>query len=175
MNGTDSALPVPSTPAMCPQCLAALDGLAPKTAPAARGGECFIQTHLAENADIRIHSAASSARPTVGDRNSHSDKITDASGRVVGTITGSGWKVYERAHDGHVLSYYREEIEFADGTVQTSGWMDSTAVWAGEWQSLHAVGTGGAYLGLIGVRQIRQEIPRELFRANIILCASGGR
>ncbi|KNB50308.1 hypothetical protein AC230_23785 [Streptomyces caatingaensis] len=134
-----------------------------------------MRTRLAEHADIRFHVAGTPAGPTVGDHNSHTDKLADASGTVLGTITGSGWKIYERPSDGHVLSYYREEIEFADGTIQTSGWMDSTAVWAGEWQTLHAVGTGGAYLGLIGVRQIRQEIPRELFRANIVLCAAGGR
>jgi len=159
---------------MCPACLAALDGPIPDVARTKSADGCVVLTRLAENADIQFH-AASPIRPSVGDHNSHVDRLTDASGSAVGTITGGGWKVYERPYDGHVLSYYREEIEFPDGAVQTSGWMDSTAVWSGEWQTLHAVGTSGRYLGLIGVRQIRQEIPRELFRANIVLCATSGR
>ncbi|MFH8409404.1 hypothetical protein ACH4FX_32165 [Streptomyces sp. NPDC018019] len=174
MTQPPSPLPLSGIPAMCPQCLTALDGPLPDVAQTKRGTGCVVRTGLAEHADITFH-AATTTGPTVGDRNTHADRLTDADGTAVGTITGSGWKVYEHPRDGHVLSYYREEIAFPDGTVQTSGWMDSTAVWGGQWQNLHAVGTGGAYLGLVGVRQIRQEEPRRLFRANIVLCATGGR
>lgn len=174
MNQPPGTLPVPGIPPMCPQCLAALDGPLPDVAQTKSAEGCVVRVGLAEHADIQFH-AATTTGPTVGDHNSHMDRLMDAQGTAAGTITGSGWKVYQRPDDGHVLSYYREEIELPDGTAQTSGWMDSTAVWAGEWQTLHAVGTSGALLGLVGVRQIRQEKPRELFRANLVLCATGGR
>ncbi|WP_145932797.1 allene oxide cyclase barrel-like domain-containing protein [Amycolatopsis bartoniae] len=134
---------------------------------------CAAFTDLAEEAHIEFR-AADAHGPTVGDHNSHNDLLTDPSGREIGTIVGNGWKVYRRP-DGHVISYYQEEITLDAGTIRTSGWMDSTAVWSGAWQSLHAVGIGGDLLGMVGVRQIRQVRARELFTANIVLCSAPAR
>lgn len=164
---TSSALPLPAVTGLCTGCIDATHGQLHYVSTVAAGRGCQVLADLDEHANISFH-AASTEGPTVGDRNTHVDELFAGSHRA-GTITGSGWKVVDSA-DEHVWSYYSEEVVTDEGTIQTSGWMDSTVVWAGQWQTLHAVGTSGRYLGLVGVRQIRQIEPRERFQANIVLC-----
>lgn len=127
---------------------------------------------LTEDVDLRYH-AVNPPGPGLGDHNTYDSVLSDADGGVVCTLTGAGWKVLERTSDGHLMAFYQERIVFPDGEVQTCGWIDVRAIQEGRWQSLYAIGTRGRYLGLIGTRELRGEIPRKRFRANLKLSRQG--
>ncbi|AYO38124.1 MULTISPECIES: allene oxide cyclase barrel-like domain-containing protein [Serratia] len=120
-----------------------------------------------EMANITFNAKTKSG-PNVGDANSHTDQLFDEEGRDLGTMTGSGWKIASLA-DGSVVSWYHETAETPLGRIETSGIWNSSAIWAGQWQSLFAAGVSGDVMGKIGVRQIYQDIPREKYLTLIVL------
>ncbi|MCO1581924.1 hypothetical protein M8C13_39865 [Crossiella sp. SN42] len=135
--------------------------------------ESLVLLDLTEDVDLRYH-AVNPPGPGLGDHNTYDSVVTDAEGTAVCTIAGAGWKVLERSSDGHLMAYYQETITFPDGgEVRTSGWIDVQAILEGRWQSLYAVGTRGSLMGLVGTRELRGEIPRKRFRANLRLSRQG--
>lgn len=131
--------------------------------------DSLVLLDLTEDVDLRYH-AVNPPGPGLGDHNTYDSVLTDAEGTVVGTLIGAGWKVLERSSDGHLMAFYQETINFADGgQAQTCGWIDVRAIQEGRWQSLYAVGTRGRYMGLVGTRELRGDIPRKRFRSNLRL------
>ncbi|MFI8417081.1 allene oxide cyclase barrel-like domain-containing protein [Serratia sp. NPDC078593] len=122
---------------------------------------------VVERANITFNAKTESG-PNVGDANSHTDQLVDERGQDFGTMTGSGWKIAALT-DGSVVSWYHETAETPLGNIETAGIWNSSAIWAGQWQSLFAAGVSGDVMGKIGVRQIYQDIPREKYLTLIVL------
>lgn len=106
-------------------------------------------------------------RPSVGDVNSHTDLWTDDCGNEIGSVYGEGWKISKLGDD--IISYYKETANTKFGRIETSGIWNSSAIWNKKWQSLFATGVSGEVAGMIGVRQIFQELPRQHYRAFVLL------
>lgn len=106
-------------------------------------------------------------RPSVGDVNSHTDLWTDDCGNEIGSVHGEGWKISKLGDD--IISYYKETANTKFGRIETSGIWNSSAIWNKKWQSLFATGVSGDVAGMIGVRQIFQELPRQHYRAFVLL------
>lgn len=121
---------------------------------------------LLELSEIKFKAKAED-RPSVGDVNSHDDRWLDDQGVEVGTIRGEGWKVATLGED--IISYYHETAETVYGRIETSGIWNSSAIWRRGWQSLFATGVSGDVTGMFGVRQLYQEVPRERYRAFVLL------
>ncbi|MEX5715760.1 FAD-dependent oxidoreductase [Serratia ureilytica] len=68
-----------------------------------------------------------------------------------------------------MVSWYHETAETPLGRIETAGIWNSSAIWAGQWQSLFAAGVSGDVMGKIGVRQLYQDIPREKYLTLIVL------
>ncbi|MFZ4831859.1 allene oxide cyclase barrel-like domain-containing protein [Rouxiella sp. Mn2063] len=122
---------------------------------------------VVEKANITFNAKTQNG-PNVGDVNSHRDSLIDPEGNNIGTMIGSGWKIATLADDS-VVSWYHETAETLRGNIEISGVWNSSAIWAGEWQSLFAAGVSGEVMGKIGVRQIFQAIPREKYLTLIVL------
>ncbi|OKB68341.1 hypothetical protein BHU62_02405 [Serratia marcescens] len=120
-----------------------------------------------EMANITFKAKTDNA-PNVGDANSHTDLLVDKQGRDVGTMKGQGWKIASLPDDS-VVSWYHETAETPLGRIETAGIWNSSAIWAGQWQSLFAAGVSGDVMGKIGVRQLYQDIPREKYLTLIVL------
>jgi hypothetical protein len=106
-------------------------------------------------------------QPSVGDVNSHRDRWVDDNGHEIGNVCGEGWKIACFGQD--VISYYRETAETRLGRIEIAGMWNSTAIWQKQWQSLPAMGVSGEITGMLGVRQLYQEIPRQRYRAFVLL------
>lgn len=119
-----------------------------------------------ELCEIRFKALAED-KPSVGDVNSHTDRWIDEDGAELGTVHGEGWKIASLGQE--VISYYRETATTGLGRIETSGIWNSSAIWNGRWQSLLATGVTGEVTGMFGVRQLYQEIPRERYRAFVLL------
>ncbi|CAI1667415.1 Uncharacterised protein [Serratia marcescens] len=120
-----------------------------------------------EMANITFKAKTNNA-PNVGDANSHTDLLVDQQGRDIGTMKGQGWKIASLPDDS-VISWYHETAETPLGRIETAGIWNSSAIWAGQWQSLFAAGVSGDVMGKIGVRQLYQDIPREKYLTLIVL------
>ncbi|MGP0854664.1 allene oxide cyclase barrel-like domain-containing protein [Serratia sp. CY84636] len=120
-----------------------------------------------EMANITFNAKTNNA-PNVGDANSHTDLLVDQQGRDIGTMKGQGWKIASLSDDS-VISWYHEAAETPLGRIETAGIWNSSAIWAGQWQSLFAAGVSGDVMGKIGVRQLYQDIPREKYLTLIVL------
>ncbi|MEV7188938.1 hypothetical protein [Kitasatospora sp. NPDC093102] len=158
---------------MCPECAASMV-TEPMTVSEKPAGDCFALTGLSETVNLDYR-AVSEGGFSAGDRSTHTDEFFTADGTSVGHLVGHSWKVVNQPSNGHLMAFYREEITLPDGEVQTAGWIDVNAILAGEWQVLHAVGTGGRYVGKVGVRELRSEVLRHRFQANLVLCGAPGR
>jgi len=135
----------------------------------ARNGEYNNVTVISVVEEAHIKSNAKSQDgPNIGDVNSHRDILIDAEGNNIGTMTGNGWKITTLADDS-VVSWYHETAETLLGNIEISGVWNSSAIWAGQWQSLFAAGVSGSVMGKIGVRQIYQAVPRKKYLTLIIL------
>ena len=130
------------------------------------GTDRIVMLPLRELSDIQFKAQADD-RPTVGDVNSHIDRWIGDDGVEIGTISGEGWKI--ASLDKDVISYYRETADTRLGRIETAGVWNSSAIWQGRWQSLFATGVTGEVTGMIGVRQLYQEVPRERYRAFVLL------
>lgn len=130
------------------------------------GTDRLVILSLLELSDIQFKAQADD-RPTVGDVNSHVDRWVGDDGVEIGTISGEGWKIASLSQD--VISYYRETADTRFGRIETAGVWNSSAIWGGRWQSLLATGVTGEVTGMIGVRQLYQEVPRERYRAFVLL------
>jgi Allene oxide cyclase barrel like domain len=87
----------------------------------------------------------------------------------VGTTKGIGRMLY-RKDDGGYVAYYSEVISLHDGTViRTGGFVDDTALTAGEQATIQAVAVSGPYAGAVGYRQFRPIVPHEVYASNIVL------
>ncbi|AUO04345.1 hypothetical protein C0558_22140 [Serratia marcescens] len=120
-----------------------------------------------EMANITFKAKADNV-PNVGDANSHIDRLVDKQGHDIGTMKGQGWKIASLPDDS-VVSWYHETAETPLGRIETAGIWNSSAIWAGQWQSLFAAGVSGDVMGKIGVRQLYQDIPREKYLTLIVL------
>ncbi|MEU4173866.1 hypothetical protein [Streptomyces sp. NPDC026589] len=111
---------------------------------------------------------------SLGDWDTYESVITTSDDRPVATLQGTGRILYERSHDGHMMMYYREKLTFPDGTAETAGWLDGTAIMGGAWQRFPLVGTSGAQLGRLGIRSFRPtpEQPHALYQSNLLLTGS---
>ncbi|CAM3822690.1 allene oxide cyclase barrel-like domain-containing protein [Xenorhabdus thuongxuanensis] len=121
---------------------------------------------MLELSDIKFQAKADD-RPSVGDVNSHTDRWIDDDGNEVGIICGEGWKIARFGED--IISYYRETAETKLGRIEISGIWNSSAIWQKQWQSLFATGVSGEVAGMFGVRQLFQEVPRQRYRAFVLL------
>lgn len=110
------------------------------------------------------------AAPKVGQVGRFEDELYNASGELVGTSKGSFRIEYERPVDGGLMTYYQEEIRFADGVVRAEGWADFNDVKSSKWVFYPAVGVSGSYLGKSGYRQWRMTGVRQSAEAKIMLC-----
>jgi hypothetical protein len=110
------------------------------------------------------------AAPQLGQSGTFDDELYDSSGELVGTSKGSFRIEYERPVDGGLMTYYQEEIRFADGVVRAEGWADFNDVKAGKWVFYPAVGISGSYEGKSGYRQWRMTGVRQSAEAKIMLC-----
>ncbi|WP_050502808.1 allene oxide cyclase barrel-like domain-containing protein [Streptomyces monomycini] len=164
--------PFTAAVSMCSACAASMD-TEPATVTEEPSDDCFTLTGLSETVDLDYRAVEESGFHA-GDRSTHTDEFFDADGASVGHLLGHSWKVLKQA-DGRLMAFYREEIDLPDGQIQTAGWIDVNAILAGEWQALHAVGTGGRFLGKVGVRELRSEVLRKRFRANLVLCGAVSR
>lgn len=136
--------------------------------PAAAPGAGLTLDNL-QDVIVTIHYTGSGTGPELGAVTTYHDNLIDESGHQVGTVDGIGKIIYRRPQDNHWLAYYQEHINLAGGTLYTYGLLDISEVFAGQWQSLHAVGTGGRYLGETGVRSIQMVQEFRLFNAGIVL------
>lgn len=123
--------------------------------------------YVTEIANIKFKAKTNSS-PSIGDVNSHTDLLVDYQGNNIGTMSGQGWKIASLP-DNSVISWYHETAETPKGKIETAGIWNSSAIWAGKWQSLFAAGVSGDVMGKIGVRQIYQDIPRKKYLTLIVL------
>ncbi|MEA5360352.1 hypothetical protein VA596_12465 [Amycolatopsis sp., V23-08] len=149
----------------------AVSGAVPVPEPG-DAADSLVLEDLTEDVDLRYHAVVPPG-PGLGDHNTYDSTFSDAEGTVLGTLEGAGWKVLVRESDGHLMSFYTERAVFPDGEIRTTGWVDVQAILEGKWQSLYAVGISGRYLGLVGTRDLKGEIPRKRFRANFKLYRQG--
>ncbi|MGW8668359.1 allene oxide cyclase barrel-like domain-containing protein [Streptomyces niveus] len=107
----------------------------------------------------------------LGDWDTYESVIETAEGEHVATLHGTGRILYERSRDGHMMMYYREKLTFPDGTAETAGWLDGTAIIGGAWQRFPVIGTGGAQSGKLGIRSFRPtpEAPHARYDSNLLL------
>ncbi|MGW0604790.1 allene oxide cyclase barrel-like domain-containing protein [Streptomyces sp. NPDC002640] len=143
--------------------------------PAAGGQDFVLWEDLTEHVDLDYRFA----NPPVhgpGDWDTYDSTFVTADGEHVGSLKGTGRILYERSADAHLMMYYREEITFPDGTAQTAGWVDGTAILGGAWQRFPIVGTGGRYEGMIGLRSFQpsREAPHSRYHSHLVLREVGG-
>jgi len=114
-----------------------------------------------ENLREIIHTAVRyEERPGVGHSVTFHDELYDADGTLVGTTEGLA-VVFSHAEDGRLMQLVSAVDTFPDGTVHWTGKYDMEPV--EDEHSVVAIGTGGAYVGMIGTRSWRMlERPDEL-------------
>jgi Allene oxide cyclase barrel like domain len=91
----------------------------------------------------------------IGSHGTYRDDLIDERGEKIGTVFGYAEAVYRRPSDGHVFSWYHEEITLPDGTAVYDGPLDTTLARQGGLTRVPIVGTGGRYEGLLGTREIK--------------------
>ncbi|MBW4717852.1 allene oxide cyclase barrel-like domain-containing protein [Saccharothrix obliqua] len=108
---------------------------------------------------------------SIGDWDTYDSELRTPDGDLVATLTGTGRILYQRSRDGHVMMYYRERLEFPDGTAQTAGWIDASEIIKGVAQRFPVVGTGGALSGTIGIRGFRPtpDNPHSRYESSLVL------
>ncbi|HIB1631528.1 TPA: allene oxide cyclase barrel-like domain-containing protein [Salmonella enterica subsp. enterica serovar Muenchen] len=132
-----------------------------------KGYENVTIFYVIEMANIKFKAKANDS-PNVGDVNSHADILVDYQGHNIGTMNGQGWKIASLP-DNSVVSWYHETAETPQGRIEIAGVWNSSAIWAGKWQSLFAAGVSGDVMGKIGIRQIYQDIPRKRYLTLMVL------
>ncbi|MEX5634711.1 allene oxide cyclase barrel-like domain-containing protein [Parafrankia sp. FMc2] len=98
--------------------------------------------------------------PKVGDYGTYQDDLIDADDKKIGEVFGRAEGVYQRPSDGHLFSWYVEDITLPDGTATYEGPLDVTAAQSSVLLRFPIVGTGGRYEGLLGVREARVLNPK---------------
>jgi Allene oxide cyclase barrel like domain len=99
--------------------------------------------------------------PKVGDYGTYQDDLIDADGNKIGEVFGRAEGVYQRPSDGHLFSWYVEDITLPDGTAVYEGPLDVTLAQTGAPLRVPIVGTGGKYDGLLGTREVTVVDPKR--------------
>ncbi|MGV9661149.1 allene oxide cyclase barrel-like domain-containing protein [Streptomyces koyangensis] len=138
--------------------------------PAAEERDLAVWENLTEHVSLDYRFA----NPPVhgpGDWDTYDSRFVDPAGVEIGTLQGTGRILYERSSDAHLMMYYREQLTFPDGTAQTAGWVDGTAILGGAWQRFPILGSGGRYGSMIGLRSFQPtpEAPHSLYRTHLVL------
>ena len=99
--------------------------------------------------------------PSLRDSGVYHDVLFDANGKRIGTALGYAWITYQRPSDSHLLAYYREDVQLANGTVRDAAVIDLTGMSQRQWVTFPTAGTSGHYLGLFGFRKWKVLNPAE--------------
>ena len=100
-----------------------------------------------------VGSPVTEAMSRPGDAFTYYDEAYGEDGEVIGHVLGFVTVEEIRESDGHTITRYEEAVALPEGTVRVSGTADRQAMLAGETVRFEAVGTGGVYTGLKGVRE----------------------
>jgi hypothetical protein len=100
----------------------------------------------------------------------YQDGYYGADGEKVATVTGKAVVV---ATEPHMWQFHFGHAELADGTWETTGFLDAAAIMKSMTQILHIRGTGGRYAGKAGylsmsVADLSQRPP--LYSVSLALC-----
>jgi hypothetical protein len=117
---------------------------------------------LAKGVDQAAVESGDYSSVQIGNRGTYYDDLINEQGEKIGTVFGSAEAVYRRPSDGHVFSWYHEEITLPDGTAVYDGPMDVTLARQGGLMRGPIIGTGGLYEGLLGTREIKSAHARLL-------------
>jgi hypothetical protein len=155
--------------------------IAPHIHPDHDGHDCLVLDGLTERtvAWEVLGSPVPGVMEKIGDAVTFRDDIYDASGKAIGRAIGFS-TIVDQLSDGHRIGIYQEAVELPDGTFRTSGTIDRTAMLQGGWARFDAVGTGGAYVGKMGIRQWRlapplYDPPRPTQHAELMIVLCDGR
>jgi hypothetical protein len=108
----------------------------------------------------------------VGSTASYWDEIYSPGGTKIGTVAAWTALVERRPSDGHLMQLYVEEIRLPGGTLTAFAYADRTAALAGSWVTLRMLGTGGDYLGAVGIRTWQiLSIPDVTVRLKMTICS----
>ncbi|MFD8483832.1 hypothetical protein [Kitasatospora sp. NPDC059673] len=108
----------------------------------------------------------------VGDGIVYFDEIYDAEGATIGHTIGMVTATHVAAN-GHLMTHYEEAIELPDGTLRSAGTIDRQDMLAGGWARFPAVGTGGKFLGLTGIREWGLILPVSTMTVNLRITLNG--
>ncbi|MFD2768443.1 allene oxide cyclase barrel-like domain-containing protein [Micromonospora eburnea] len=130
-------------------------------------GDCIVVDGLTEAVEklVTTDQAASGGV----DSAEYEDGFYDAAGNRVGTVTGTAVVL---SYTPHMWQYHSSTTEFHDGTFETSGVIDCTAILNGMTQILQVVGRSGRYAGKRGFMTLtlhdhRQQPP--LYRTQFVM------
>jgi hypothetical protein len=129
---------------------------------------CIVLDGLTEKVEKAVVSENTPAQP--GSTVEYVDGFYDADGKRVGTLTGSAVVL---AMTPHLWQYHKGHADFEDGTFETTGVVDCTAVIHGMTEVFQIVGTGGKYEGKAGyltlaVKDATQRPPH--YTTTIVMC-----
>jgi hypothetical protein len=99
----------------------------------------------------------------------YEDGFYNVAGDRVGTVTGTAVVL---CYTPHMWQYHSSTTEFHDGTFETNGVIDCTAILNGMTQVLRVVGTGGRYAGKQGFMTLTLHDHRKqppLYRTQFVM------
>jgi allene oxide cyclase-like protein len=106
----------------------------------------------------------------VGMEGTYQTVLTNADGEQIGSVDADVTVVWQNPANDHFFYYITETIELQDGTIETAGLVDHSAVSEGATPYISAIGTEGAYEGKIGGRQFEIVTEPVNWTTHIILC-----
>ncbi|QMU71580.1 hypothetical protein [Streptacidiphilus sp. P02-A3a] len=144
---------------------------APQSAPA-QG--CITMKGMTEGIiDGSVQDLGGPYPESIGGSSTYLDYLYDSSGKKVATVYGKA-NVSLRLKNGDLAEYSDEQIEFADGVIQTQGFYDITAAAKkGTWEYLPAIGVSGRYQGMVGQRHFEITQLGKSLNGWIQLCLPG--
>jgi hypothetical protein len=102
----------------------------------------------------------------VGDAITYFDEIYNADGETIGHAVGLVTATH-LAPNGHLMTHYEDAVELPDGTLRSSGTVDRQEMLEGAHIHFAAIGTGGKFLGLTGLREWQLILPATTMTVNM--------
>ncbi|WP_326691544.1 MULTISPECIES: allene oxide cyclase barrel-like domain-containing protein [unclassified Streptomyces] len=118
--------------------------------------KCVIVDGLTEVIEkLAINEGSKNGSTDSGD---YVDGFFDSDGKRVGTVTGTAVML---AKEPHIWQHHKSVTEFEDGTFETTGVIDGTAILHGLTQVFRVVGKTGRYAGKQGFMTLTIKDPQQ--------------